>query len=741
MILADGDGGWGWHDFELSDLIDIDTAGVVDGQVLKWIAVAGEWRPANDVGGATGADNWGTQVVLRDSSLLGDGTAGDHLGIDWDTLDAHINRYVVLNDLHNVDDTGVADGEVLAWVEAANEWRPLIIGPGGLGDNWGTQITETDSSLIGDGTAGNLLGVNWDTLQAYPDTLIVLDDLDDVDIDSLDEYSILGWDHEDSLWKPHYDDDWDMNNELIDSIVWEPIDSVDTMFSTLRIIEHSVDWNVGIPVDRDDITDNSVFELADIDTTGLTEGYLMRWTFIETLFVGDDTTLVYKWQPVDLGEMLDEHQIGDLGDVSDSVPITGDVMQWLGTEWGPGIDVEDIINVWQDHHGYIRPLTPGTADFRVYDFDSSCAVTLIETTGTASGTWYGLKVDRRGVAASDGFGIYGLAGTDGGISPGSEFYGVKGKASGGHTVYGLYGDGDYPGALGTGYGLYARGKTYGVYGYGTGTDGIGIYGKAADGLAGYFHGYVGINITDKEAIFDAYSDQDGNEIPSGRFSMHDAGFDNEIIFNEKWGGGIGSRALIHAKSNGNSVFIAKPDGNVEAPSGRIKDKTGFVMPVGSIMPYARSTAPEGWHFCDGSSHGTGDYPDLFDVIGHTYGGSGASFHVPNLHGRVPVGKNTGTFSTLGHTGGHETHTLTTAELPSHNHGVTDPGHDHRYYDRIRGTESAFGSGAAHRGSEDEDGGHHDTESRTTGITINHTGSNHAHNNLQPYIVLNYIIKY
>ena len=506
IIVADGVGSWVWQNFEVSHLIDIDTAGVVDGQVLKWVAVAGEWRPSNDVGGATGADNWGTQVVMSDSSLIGDGTAGDKLGIDWDTLDAHISRYVDLNDLHNVNDVGVVDGEVLAWIAAANEWRPLVIGPGGLGDNWGTQITETDASLHGDGTAGDLLSVNWDTLNAYPDTLLLLNDLKDVDIDSLDEYSILGWDHEDSLWRPHYDDDGDMNNELIDSVVWEPADSADTVFRTLRIIEHSVDWNVEIPVNQDSLENNSVFELADVDTTGLAEGYLMRWTFIETSFVGDDTTLVYKWQPINLEEMLDEHQIGDFGDVSDSVPVTGDVMQWLGTEWGPGIDVEDIINVWEDFHGYIAPLTENTSDLRVYDNDSSRAVTLIETTGVATSTWYGMFVDRRGVAASDGYGIYAHGGTDGGISAGSEFYGVKGKASGGSKVYGLYGDGDYPGVGGTGYGLYARGKTYGVYGYGTGTNSYGVYAHGEsygvyargetygvyahsdDGWAGYFHG-------------------------------------------------------------------------------------------------------------------------------------------------------------------------------------------------------------------------------------------------------------
>ncbi len=567
VIVADGAGGWSWenspHVEFINDLDDVDTAGVVDGQVLKWVAVANQWRPANDVGGATGADNWGTQVVMTDSSLLGDGTHAEPLGIDWDTLGAHINRYIDLNDLHNVNDIGVVDGEILTWVASANQWRPMELDSGGLGDNWGTQVAQTEASIHGDGTPGDPLSVNWDTLQAYPDTMIVLNDLKDVKTDSLSHDFILAWDHDSSRWVGKFDNDGDMSNELIDSLIWEPVDSaVDTNWRTLRIIEHSVNWDIEIPVNNDSLQDNSIFELHDVDTANLAEGTVMRWTFIETTFVDDDTTLVYKWVPIEVSEIFAEHKLSDLSDVNDSIPIDKHVLQWdAATEtWGPGIDPSEFINVWRDHHTYVAPLADSCVDFRIYDFDSSMAVSVIETTGTATDTWFGLYLDRRGVAASDGYGIYSHAGTDGGIAPGSEFYGVKGVANGGHVVYGLYGDGDYPATGGVGYGVYGRGKNYGVVGYSE--DNYGVYAHTATGMAGYFSDYVGINSNHKNAKFEVYTDQDGNTIPTAIFRMHDSGFDDTTYFHQKWGGGgAHERALIHAKHNGETMLMTKADGN------------------------------------------------------------------------------------------------------------------------------------------------------------------------------------
>lgn len=756
VAFADGDGNWLWKDFDINSLLDVDTSGLRDGQVLKWIEVVGEWRPADDVGGETGADNWGTQVVMTDSSLLGDGTPGvDHiLRVNFDTLDAHINRYVDLGDLHNVDDIGVTDGEVLAWIDAANQWRPIDLSEGGLGDNWGTQIVETDSSLHGDGTLGDLLMVNWDTLGAYNDTITKLGDLNDVDTDSNGAHFVLGWDHEDSTWKPQYDDDGDMFNELIDSVVWEPVDSVvDTNWRTLRIIERSIDWNVEIPVNQDSLADNSIFELPDVDTTGLAEGALMRWTFIETLIVGPETTLVHRWQPVTTAEVFSEHKISDLSDVNDSIPIDKHVLQWdAATEtWGPGINPDEFINIWQDYHGYVEPLTDSTIHFRIYDYDSTRAVSMIDTTGLLNSgeNWYGLYLDRREGPNSDGYGIYSHAGTDGGIAPGSEFFGVKGVANGGAVVYGLYGDGDYPAADGMGYGVYGRGKTYGAYFRGTGTSSYGVYATSDDhasGMAAFLNGYVGVNTDNKNARFEVHQDQDGNSIPSAIFRMHDAGFDDTVYFHQKWGGGdTDERALIHAKHNGETAFKARTDG-------RIEDKTGYVMPVGTVVPYAgNAPAPQGWLICDGALHDTTTHNDLFHVIGYNYGGSGDSFRVPNMQGRVVVGVDPtdSDFNNINDNGGEKTHTLTVDEMPEHNHGGSTS-HDGNHHHDMGFDDGDGGSCCTaitvHNancggGGCDADGYQNTNTAGNHDHTIYNQGGGNAHNNLQPYRVLNYIIKY
>ena len=64
-------------------------------------------------------------------------------------------------------------------------------------------------------------------------------------------------------------------------------------------------------------------------------------------------------------------------------------------------------------------------------------------------------------------------------------------------------------------------------------------------------------------------------------------------------------------------------------------------PVGSLQAYAGASAPTGWLLCDGTSYSTSVYPELYSVLGYTYGGSGANFNVPDLRGRVPMGAGTG----------------------------------------------------------------------------------------------------
>lgn len=194
-------------------------------------------------------------------------------------------------------------------------------------------------------------------------------------------------------------------------------------------------------------------------------------------------------------------------------------------------------------------------------------------------------------------------------------------------------------------------------------------------------------------------------------------------------------------------------------------------PSGVINMWATATAPTGWLLCDGSAISRTTYAGLFAVLGTTYGaGNGSTtFNIPDLRTRVPVGKDaTGTFATLGATGGAETVTLTSAEMPSHthvqyshnhtqnahNHGITDPGHIHSLNQWLFFVQTALVSGFNTSSNTGFLPNTVNTNSNTTGISINNatatniattatnqnTGGDGAHNNLQPYIVLNYIIK-
>ena len=97
-------------------------------------------------------------------------------------------------------------------------------------------------------------------------------------------------------------------------------------------------------------------------------------------------------------------------------------------------------------------------------------------------------------------------------------------------------------------------------------------------------------------------------------------------------------------------------------------------PAGIVMPFAGSTAPQGYLLCDGSAVSRTDYADLFAAIGTTYGAGDESttFNLPDLSGRVVLGVSQS--HALGTTGGEATHTLTEQELPAHTHVVPAHGH-------------------------------------------------------------------
>jgi len=150
-------------------------------------------------------------------------------------------------------------------------------------------------------------------------------------------------------------------------------------------------------------------------------------------------------------------------------------------------------------------------------------------------------------------------------------------------------------------------------------------------------------------------------------------------------------------------------------------------PVGSVIMFAGAAAPTNYLFCRGQAVSRSTYATLFALVRTTYGaGDGSTtFNLPNLQTRVVAGLDaTGSpeaeFDALGETGGAKTHTLTTAEIPSHTHTI-----DARE-NPVSGSLGSLGLSNA--------GG------TITTRTSNATGGGGAHNNLQPYIVLNYIIR-
>jgi microcystin-dependent protein len=179
-----------------------------------------------------------------------------------------------------------------------------------------------------------------------------------------------------------------------------------------------------------------------------------------------------------------------------------------------------------------------------------------------------------------------------------------------------------------------------------------------------------------------------------------------------------------------------------------------------INQYAGSTAPSGYLLCQGQAVSRTTYAILFSAIGTTYGaGDGSTtFNLPDLRQRVPVGLNSsGTFNALGNTGGAETHTITVAQLPSHTHSVDPPSaatssngshnHDYRdyyhntgYSDNANDRTVALNTTTYSTRTTESDGAH--THTLDIGaFNSSSTGSGTAIPIVQPYIVLNYIIKY
>ena len=177
---------------------------------------------------------------------------------------------------------------------------------------------------------------------------------------------------------------------------------------------------------------------------------------------------------------------------------------------------------------------------------------------------------------------------------------------------------------------------------------------------------------------------------------------------------------------------------------------GGGVPAGTVLPFAgpEDSVPSGYLLCDGSPLDAEEYPALFEAIGHTYGGSGEQFNVPDMRGRFPAGAGAGqglTERVLAERFGAEEHTLTLDQLPNHDHMFT-----YRVPTVVRFRSSGSSSPDTFTGqltphavwenTDDVTDDFYrgiDTRNRST----EEVGGDEAFSLLPPSIALNYIIKY
>ena len=152
--------------------------------------------------------------------------------------------------------------------------------------------------------------------------------------------------------------------------------------------------------------------------------------------------------------------------------------------------------------------------------------------------------------------------------------------------------------------------------------------------------------------------------------------------------------------------------------------------VGEIRMFAGNFQPAGWAFCDGRLVPISENETLFNLIGTTYGGDGQStFALPNLQSRVPM--HVGGTHVLGETGGVESVTLTGNQIPIHTHAMV-----------VSKDQGTLAPPAGHTLASNQSillyrpgAGTQNFDPATCSIV----GGSQPHDNLQPYLVLNYII--
>jgi len=164
--------------------------------------------------------------------------------------------------------------------------------------------------------------------------------------------------------------------------------------------------------------------------------------------------------------------------------------------------------------------------------------------------------------------------------------------------------------------------------------------------------------------------------------------------------------------------------------------------IGEIRILSSIFVPAGWLLCDGMEYPVSGYDALSEVIGYTYGGNGYStFAVPNLTGRAPMGPGRGAGLTprkLGEVGGEENVTLRVSEMARHRHNLQCvPGSPDTIANTFNPASALFSTGKEIPFYYDKEGPLEPMASSLLGSF----GGDQSHANIQPYLVMNYIISW
>jgi len=153
--------------------------------------------------------------------------------------------------------------------------------------------------------------------------------------------------------------------------------------------------------------------------------------------------------------------------------------------------------------------------------------------------------------------------------------------------------------------------------------------------------------------------------------------------------------------------------------------------LAEIMIVGFNFAPRGWAFCDGQILPINQNQSLFALLGTTYGGDGrTSFALPELRGRTPI--HVGEGHTQGQKSGEQTHTLSSAEMPPHTHQVSASANSANQIN----PSGHVPANAAPIAMPVYGGG---TSGDMGAGTIANNGGSQAHENMQPYLALNFCI--